>query len=157
MRDMEIPEEPSEKMRALPETPLSPTFFSGLSEWTTPKIRATQEIGPIRRRSCASVRWMASANAHTGTSITVFLPDGNPEGVRLIFKSHWTGIAVASPRSRYPEVRLTPEALRKPGVYALWNPPTHSKAKFARKRLAPLVQDRPTNSGLARACRGTRA
>jgi hypothetical protein len=62
---------------------------------------------------------MATANAHTGTSITVFLPEGDPDGVRLIFKSHWTGIAVASPRSRYPEVRLAREELRKPGVYVL--------------------------------------
>jgi hypothetical protein len=52
-----------------------------------------------------------------GTSITVFLPDGNPDGVRLVFKSHWTGIAVATPRSRYAEVRLDREELRTPGVY----------------------------------------
>jgi hypothetical protein len=44
---------------------------------------------------------MATPNAHAGTSITVFLPDGNPEGVRLIFKSHWTGIALASPRAEH--------------------------------------------------------
>jgi hypothetical protein len=65
---------------------------------------------------------MASANAHGGTSITVFLPDGNPDSARLIFKSHWTGIGVASPRSRYPEVRLVREELRKPGVYVLVGP-----------------------------------
>jgi hypothetical protein len=62
---------------------------------------------------------MATPNAHTGTSITVFLPDGNPEGVRLIYKSHWTGIAVASPRTRYQEARLVRTELRSPGVYVL--------------------------------------
>lgn len=72
-------------------------------------------------RLCQALR-IATPNAHAGTSITVFLPDGNPEGVRLIFKSHWTGIAVASPRSRYPDVRLAREELRKPGVYALVGP-----------------------------------
>jgi len=65
---------------------------------------------------------VTTSNGPTGTSITVFLPDGNPDGVRLIFKSHWTGIAVASPRSRYPEVRLAREELRKPGVYVLVGP-----------------------------------
>jgi hypothetical protein len=65
---------------------------------------------------------MVTASGPTGTSITVFLPDGNPEGLRLIFKSHWTGIAVASPRSRYPDVRLVREELRRPGVYVLVGP-----------------------------------
>ena len=68
---------------------------------------------------------MATANlggSNLGTSITVFLPDGNPEGLRLIFKSHWTGIGLASPRSRYPEVRLVRAELRKPGVYVLVGP-----------------------------------
>src|ERR1022692_898453 len=57
-----------------------------------------------------------------GTSIDVFLPDGNPDGVRLIYKSHWTGIGVASTRSRYAEVRLARGELRTPGVYVLVGP-----------------------------------
>lgn len=57
-----------------------------------------------------------------GTSITVFLPDGNPDGVRLIYKSHWTGIGVASTRSRYADARLVREELRRPGVYVLVGP-----------------------------------
>lgn len=54
-----------------------------------------------------------------GTSINIFLPEGDPDGVRLVFKSHWTGIAVASPRSRYSEARVDRDELRKPGVYVL--------------------------------------
>ncbi len=57
-----------------------------------------------------------------GTSINIFLPDGNPDGVRLVFKSHWTGIAVTSPRSRYAQVRLQRNELRTPGVYVLIGP-----------------------------------
>ncbi len=57
-----------------------------------------------------------------GTSITVFLPDGDPDGLRLVYKSHWTGIALASTRSRYPDVRATREELRSPGVYVLAGP-----------------------------------
>src|SRR3954447_25040703 len=58
----------------------------------------------------------------SGTSINIFLPDGNPDGVRLVFKSHWTGIAVASPRSRYAEARADRIELRSPGVYLLIGP-----------------------------------
>jgi hypothetical protein len=57
-----------------------------------------------------------------GTSINIFLPDGNPDGVRLVFKSHWTGIAVTSPRSRYAQARLQRAELRTPGVYVLAGP-----------------------------------
>ena len=63
----------------------------------------------------------------SGTSINIFLPDGNPEGVRLVFKSHWTGIAVTSPRSRYAEARLQRDELRKPGVYVLVGPADDAK------------------------------
>jgi hypothetical protein len=58
-----------------------------------------------------------------GTSIRVFLPDGNPEGVRLVYKTHWTGIGVASPRSRYAEARVERPELRQSGVYLLLGPP----------------------------------
>jgi hypothetical protein len=57
-----------------------------------------------------------------GTSITVFLPDGNPDGARLVYKSHWTGIAVTAPRSRYADVRADRDELRRPGVYVLLGP-----------------------------------
>jgi hypothetical protein len=66
---------------------------------------------------CLSAVWMPS-----GTSINIFLPDGNPDGVRLVFKSHWTGIAVTSPRSRYAQARLQRIELRTPGVYVLTGP-----------------------------------
>jgi len=59
-----------------------------------------------------------------GTSIKIFLPDGNPDGVRIVSKSLWTGITVAAPRSRYPGLRLDEERaeLRSPGVYVLVGP-----------------------------------
>ena len=59
-----------------------------------------------------------------GTSIKIFLPDASPEGVRIVNKSHWTGVALASPRSRYANVRLDPgrTELRLPGVYVLMGP-----------------------------------
>ena len=58
----------------------------------------------------------------SGTSINIFLPDGNPDGVQLVFKSHWTGIAVTSPRSLYAQARLQRPELRTPGAYVLTEP-----------------------------------
>jgi len=57
-----------------------------------------------------------------GTSIRIFLPDGNPDGVRLVYKSHWTGVALALPRSRYAEARVARGEFRTPGVYVLVGP-----------------------------------
>lgn len=57
-----------------------------------------------------------------GASIRIFLPDGNPESLRLVSRSHWTGVAVSGPRGRYAEARQRDE-LRKPGVYVLIGPP----------------------------------
>lgn len=57
-----------------------------------------------------------------GISIQIFLPDGNPDGARLVYKSHWTGIAVATPRAGYAGLRLDRDELRRPGVYVLMGP-----------------------------------
>jgi Domain of unknown function (DUF4357) len=57
-----------------------------------------------------------------GASIRIFLPDGNPDGVRLVYKSHWTGVALALPRSRYAEARVARGEFRTPGVYVLVGP-----------------------------------
>lgn len=57
-----------------------------------------------------------------GISIQIFIPEGSPDGVRLVYKSHWTGIAVASPRARYDRLRLDRKELRTPGVYVLTGP-----------------------------------
>lgn len=62
-----------------------------------------------------------------GVSLRIFLPEGTPEGVRLVSKSNWTGLAVASSRSRYPSARVEREEFRRPGVYLLTGPPENSK------------------------------
>lgn len=51
-------------------------------------------------------------------TIRIFVPDGNPEGVRIVDKLNWTGMGIAFPRSRWNEVRLRPQ-LASPGVYVL--------------------------------------
>ena len=54
-------------------------------------------------------------------SIRIFLPDGTPDGLRVVGKSLWTGVAVTCSRSRYPTARTRPEFAR-PGVYVLVGP-----------------------------------
>jgi hypothetical protein len=55
-------------------------------------------------------------------SIRVFLPDGTPEGLRIIEKSNWTGLGLVIPRQLLPAVRNRPE-LDAPGIYVLVGPP----------------------------------
>ena len=60
-----------------------------------------------------------------GFSIRIFLPDGSPDGLRLIQKSNWTGKGVVCPRSLFGEARKQ-EEFEKTGVYLLLGPTTDS-------------------------------
>lgn len=51
-------------------------------------------------------------------SIRMFLPDGDPEGLRLIEKSNWTGLGVVFSRSGYKDA-LKREEFQRTGVYVL--------------------------------------
>jgi hypothetical protein len=51
-------------------------------------------------------------------SIRIFLPDGTPDGVRIVEKSNWTGMGVVVPRSLLPEAKAREEFSRT-GVYVL--------------------------------------
>ena len=51
-------------------------------------------------------------------SIRVFVPDGDPDGLRLIEKSNWTGVGVVFNRTNYKQVVGRPEFSRT-GVYVL--------------------------------------
>ncbi|MEA1883695.1 MAG: hypothetical protein U9N62_04140 [Thermotogota bacterium] len=51
-----------------------------------------------------------------GATIKIFLPDGSPEGIRIISKSNWTGTAVMANRSQLSSA-INREELAKPGVY----------------------------------------
>lgn len=57
----------------------------------------------------------------TGFSVRIFIPSGEPEGLRIVEKSNWTGQGLIFPRSRYTEVRQRSE-LKRTGVYILWGP-----------------------------------
>ena len=56
----------------------------------------------------------------TGFSVRIFIPTGEPEGLRVIEKSNWTGQGLFFPRSLYSEARGR-EELERTGVYILWD------------------------------------
>jgi hypothetical protein len=51
-------------------------------------------------------------------SIRIFVPDGNPEGVRFVDRMASTGLAVCFPRTEWKRIRTRPE-LQRAGVYLL--------------------------------------
>jgi hypothetical protein len=56
-----------------------------------------------------------------GFSVRIFIPTGEPEGLRIVEKSNWTGQGLVFPRARLGDVRKRPE-LTRAGVYILWGP-----------------------------------
>lgn len=57
-----------------------------------------------------------------GFSLRIFLPDGSPDGLRIVEKSNWTGRGVVCPRPLFPAAR-TREEFSRTGVYVLLGPP----------------------------------
>ena len=55
-------------------------------------------------------------------SLRLFMPHGDPDGVRIVDRMNWTGKAIAFPRDQWPRVRGR-EELQGSGVYILVGPP----------------------------------
>jgi hypothetical protein len=51
-------------------------------------------------------------------TIRIFVPDGDPEGLRIIDRMNWTGLGIVFPREDWPKVKSRHE-FGKPGVYVL--------------------------------------
>ena len=51
-------------------------------------------------------------------TLRIFVPDGDPEGVRIIDRMNWTGLGIVFPREKWPATKQRPEFSR-PGVYIL--------------------------------------
>jgi hypothetical protein len=58
-------------------------------------------------------------------SIKAFLPGGDPDGLRIIEKSNWSGAGLVVPRSLFAAAKQRKELVRT-GVYALVGPPEES-------------------------------
>lgn len=81
------------------------------ASWARRKTWLTANLGKEVPRS----QYAAMADSYT---IRIFVPDGDPEGVRIVDRMNWTGSALAFPRSKWPEVKQRPE-FSKAGVYIL--------------------------------------
>jgi hypothetical protein len=55
-------------------------------------------------------------------SIKIFLADGTPDGLRVVEKTNWTGVAYCFARTGFAAVRAGDD-LARPGVYVLTGPP----------------------------------
>jgi hypothetical protein len=62
-----------------------------------------------------------TAQPRRGFSLRIFLPDGTPDGLRIVEKSNWIGRGVICPRSQFREAKARPE-FKKTGVYVLRGP-----------------------------------
>jgi hypothetical protein len=60
-------------------------------------------------------------DARRGFSVRIFVPSGDPDGVKIVEKSNWTGQGVVFPRSLFTEARARPE-MQRTGIYLLWGP-----------------------------------
>jgi hypothetical protein len=45
-------------------------------------------------------------------TIRIFVPDGNPEGLRIIDRMNWTGLGIAFPREEWPKIKQRAEFTR---------------------------------------------
>jgi hypothetical protein len=64
--------------------------------------------------------------AKLGFSGRIFRPQGDPEGLKIVEKSNWTGCGLVIPRSLFGEARGR-EELDRTGVYVLIGPGEHSQ------------------------------
>lgn len=82
------------------------------------------------------------------TSIRMFLVDGTPEGIRIVSKSNWTGLALVAGRPQLTEA-LRRDEMARPGVYVLVGSDDSGtsrlyvgKADVLRKRLKQQASDK---------------
>ena len=64
---------------------------------------------------------MAASGLRRGFSVNVFLPTGDPEGLKVVEKSNWAGRGLVIPRAMFGESKGR-EELGKTGVYLLVGP-----------------------------------
>ena len=56
--------------------------------------------------------------ANNPFTIRIFVPDGDPEGVRVIDRMNWSGLGIAFPRNKWEATKQRPEFSRT-GIYIL--------------------------------------
>ena len=79
-----------------------------------PAQRGREAIRPV------AVGIVTAPQSHPFT-LRIFLPDGDPAGLRLVTKSHWTGLGLICPRALLP-IAKSREEFGRAGVYVLIGP-----------------------------------
>ncbi len=51
-------------------------------------------------------------------TVRIFVPSGDPDGVKIVDRMNWTGRGYSLPRDRWTEIKNRPE-MQRPGVYVL--------------------------------------
>jgi hypothetical protein len=62
------------------------------------------------------------ATARRGYSIRVFLPDGDPQGIKFVEKFNWSGTGIVIPRSLFAQAKKEYPELNRTGIYILVGP-----------------------------------
>ena len=74
-------------------------------------------------------------NELLGFSARIFVPDGDPEGLRVIEKSNWTGQGIVFPRSLFAEVRHREDASQTRRVVRRAGDPGQARIRVERRSL----------------------
>lgn len=87
---------------------------------------------------------MSNPVRHRGFAVTVFLPTGDPEGLKIVEKSNWSGRGLVIPRSIFPESKNRQE-LENTGVYLLFGPSETSALPVLYVGEGDPIKDRLSN------------
>lgn len=98
----------------------------GGCEQFEPSLGRTTQIDQAPGRLMREKLPMPQDQREKGFWIRIFVPDGIPDGLRIVEKSNWTGRGLIWPRSLLADVKKQPD-LDKTGVYILVGPPTESE------------------------------
>ncbi|MEM8722393.1 MAG: hypothetical protein AAGE84_24385 [Cyanobacteria bacterium P01_G01_bin.39] len=50
-------------------------------------------------------------------TIRIFVPDGDPEGIRIIDRMNWTGVGIAFPRSEWLKVEIVLSLIKRAFIF----------------------------------------
>lgn len=81
------------------------------------------------------------SKVNNGFTVRIFIPSGEPEGLRIVEKSNRTSQGLVFPRSLFSEVRQLPE-IKRTGVYILWGPSESGQLPSVYVGQGDVVKDR---------------
>ena len=80
-------------------------------------------------------------NTQTPFTLTIFVANGDPDGLQIVERSNWSGKAVVFPRAIYTDVRSRDE-FAQTGIYLLIGPDEEGDSDMVYVGEGDLVRDR---------------